>query len=143
MNGVVVKYSEPEDAHKPTRRWRLYPFKGDQALEAIPLHRQSSYLVGRDRLIADIPTDHPSCSKQHAVIQFRAVRSQDELLPKDGSLPPLRVKPYVIDLQSTNGTYVNGERIDDSRYVELKEQDLIKFGFSTRDYVLLVEDLVS
>jgi len=94
VNGVLVKYTEPADAHKPTRRWRLYPFKvkphnpsslilvcsllilhcialqkGDQALEAIPLHRQSSYLVGRDRLVADIPTDHPSCSKQHAAIQ--------------------------------------------------------------------------
>jgi hypothetical protein len=34
------------------------------------LHRrQSMYLFGRERRVADIPTDHPSCSKQHAVIQ--------------------------------------------------------------------------
>ena len=29
------------------------------------------FLFGRDRHIADIPTDHPSCSGQHAVIQVR------------------------------------------------------------------------
>lgn len=33
--------------------------------------RQSSYLFGRDRKVADIPTDHPSCSKQHCVLQYR------------------------------------------------------------------------
>jgi smad nuclear-interacting protein 1 len=33
------------------------------------IQRQSAYLVGRDKTIVDIPVDHPSCSKQHAVIQ--------------------------------------------------------------------------
>lgn len=31
----------------------------------------SSYLFGRERRVVDVPTDHPSCSKQHAVLQFR------------------------------------------------------------------------
>jgi len=30
--GVVIKYSEPLEARKPKRRWRLYVFKGDQEL---------------------------------------------------------------------------------------------------------------
>jgi hypothetical protein len=29
------------------------------------------YLFGRERKVADVPTDHPSCSKQHAVLQYR------------------------------------------------------------------------
>jgi smad nuclear-interacting protein 1 len=33
------------------------------------IHRQSAYLIGRDRTVTDIPLEHPSCSKQHAVIQ--------------------------------------------------------------------------
>jgi hypothetical protein len=37
-------------------------------LEMLHIHRQSAYLFGRDRLVADIPIEHPSCSKQHAVI---------------------------------------------------------------------------
>lgn len=43
--------------------------------DPLPIHRQSVYLFGRERRVADIPTDHPSCSKQHSVLQFRCVRS--------------------------------------------------------------------
>lgn len=39
--------------------------------EPLYIHRQSCYLFGRERRVADVPTDHPSCSKQHAVVQFR------------------------------------------------------------------------
>lgn len=39
------------------------------SIELLHIHRQSAYLIGRDRLVADIAIDHPSCSKQHAVIQ--------------------------------------------------------------------------
>ena len=47
------------------------------------------------------------------------------------------VRPYVIDLGSSNGTFVNNNRIESQRYVELREKDVLKFGFSTREYVLL------
>ena len=73
FNGVVVKYSEPLEARIPKRRWRFYVFKGDETLPTLYLHRQSAYLMGRDRKVADIPLDHPSVSKQHAVLQFRLV----------------------------------------------------------------------
>jgi len=49
-------------------------------------------------------------------------------------------RPYVIDLESTNGTYVNNQRIEPARYYELKEKDMIKFGFSSREYILLHEN---
>lgn len=32
-------------------------------------------------------------------------------------------RPFIIDLESTNGTYVNDERIPESRYYELKASD--------------------
>lgn len=132
FRGVVIKYNEPPEAMKPKRRWRLYPFKGDEALPVLHIHRQSAFLLGRDRRIADIPVDHPSCSKQQAVLQFRAV----PYTRADGA-PGRRVRPYIIDLESANGTYLNGEKIEPRRYHELKEKDVIKFGFSTREYVLL------
>lgn len=81
VNGVVLKYSEPADGRLPNRRWRLYPFKNDEPLEPIPLRKKSFFLLGRDRNVADIPLDHPSCSNQHAVIQFREWKDPDELLP--------------------------------------------------------------
>lgn len=72
FRGVVIKYNEPPEARIPKRRWRLYPFKNDEPLPVMYIHRQSAYLLGRQRQIADIPIDHPSCSKQHAVFQYRS-----------------------------------------------------------------------
>jgi len=132
FRGVVVKYNEPPEARKPKKHWRFYPFKGETALPVLHLHRQSAFLLGRDRRVADIPIDHPSCSKQHAALQFRLV----EFTRADGRLGR-RVRPYVIDLGSANGSYVNGQRIEAERYVELFEKDVVKFGFSSREYVLL------
>ncbi|XP_018582454.1 smad nuclear-interacting protein 1 isoform X2 [Scleropages formosus] len=134
FRGVVIKYNEPPEARIPKRRWRLYPFKNDEALPVMYIHRQSAYLLGRQRKIADIPIDHPSCSKQHAVFQYRLV----EFTRSDGTTGR-KVKPYIIDLGSGNGTYLNNQRIEPQRYYELKEKDVLKFGFSSREYVLLHE----
>ncbi|XP_045136539.1 FHA domain-containing protein DDL-like isoform X2 [Portunus trituberculatus] len=133
-NGVVIKYSQPSEARKPKRRWRWYIFKGDEELPFLPLHRQSAYLIGRDRKVADIPTDHPSCSKQHAVLQYRLVSYNRE----DGT-KGRTVKPYILDLGSANGTFVNNRRIDSKKFVELLEKDVVKFGYSSREYILLHE----
>ncbi|KAM5182491.1 smad nuclear-interacting protein 1 [Mantella aurantiaca] len=134
FRGVVIKYSEPPEARIPKKRWRLYPFKNDEALPVMYIHRQSAYLLGRQRRIADIPIDHPSCSKQHAVLQYRVVG----FTRADGT-PGRRVRPYIIDLGSGNGTYLNNQRIEAQRYYELKEKDVLKFGFSSREYVVLHE----
>ncbi|RVE62919.1 hypothetical protein OJAV_G00162530 [Oryzias javanicus] len=134
FRGVVIKYNEPPEARIPKRRWRLYPFKNDEPLPVMYIHRQSAYLLGRQRKIADIPIDHPSCSKQHAVFQYRLV----QYTRADGTTGR-RVRPYIIDLASGNGTYLNNQRIEPQRYYELKEKDVLKFGFSSREYVLLHE----
>ena len=133
--GVVIKYNEPAEARMPKKRWRLYPFKGDESLPTLYIHRQSAYLVGRDRAVTDFPVHHPSCSKQHAVLQYRLVDSE----APNGRKCRL-IKLYIIDLNSTNGTYVNNKRIEPQRYIELKATDMLRFGFSTREYILLNED---
>ncbi|XP_038077612.1 FHA domain-containing protein DDL-like [Patiria miniata] len=130
--GIVIKYNEPPEARKPKRKWRFYVFKGDEELPIVHIHRQSAYLLGRERLIADLPIDHPSCSKQHAVLQYRLVKYERA----DGTTGK-RVRPYIIDLESSNGTYINNNRIEPKRYYELQEKDVVKFGYSTREYVLL------
>uniref|UniRef100_A0A182IP35 FHA domain-containing protein n=1 Tax=Anopheles atroparvus TaxID=41427 RepID=A0A182IP35_ANOAO len=135
VNGTVIAYAEPPGARKPKRRWRLYPFKGEQTLPTLYIHRQSCYLIGRDRKVCDLPVDHPSCSKQHAVLQYRLVPYQ-----KDDGSTSQRVRPYIIDLESANGTFVNNKKIEPKRYVELLEKDVLKFGFSSREYVLLHEN---
>lgn len=135
VNGVVIKYAEPPEARRSKRLWRFYPFKGTESLQIIHLHRQSCYLIGRDKHICEMTVDHPSCSKQHAALQYRLVPYERE----DGSKGK-HVLPYIIDLESANGTFVNGNKIDPKKYVELREKDVVKFGFSTREYVLLHKD---
>ena len=76
--------------------------------------------------MADLPIDHPSCSRQHAVLQYRLVQN--------------RIRPYIIDLGSSNGTFLNNQKIDPQKYVELMEKDVLKFGYSSREYVLLHEN---
>lgn len=135
VNGVVIKYAEPPEARRPKRKWRLYPFKETQSLNTIHIHRQSCFLIGREKKICEIAVDHPSCSKQHAALQYRSVNYERE----DGSVGK-RVRPYIIDLESSNGTFVNNKKIEPRKYYELFEKDVLKFGFSSREYVLLHED---
>jgi smad nuclear-interacting protein 1 len=72
-----------------------------------------------------------NCSSQHAVIQYRALPNK--------TTGKLQCLPYLIDLESTNGCFINGVRIDAARYYQLKKGDVLRFGASTREYVLMAE----
>lgn len=135
LNGVLLKFTEPLDAAKPTKLWRIYIFKGEEILDVKHVHRNSVFLFGRDERIADFHLAHPSCSKQHAVLQFRAKEKKDDT----GKITRV-VKPYIMDLGSPHKTFLNGSAIEDARYYELLEKDCLKFGGSSREYVLLHDD---
>lgn len=132
VNGVLLKFTEPLDAAQPTKKWRFYVFKDQEVIETLHIHRQSSFLFGKDDRVADILIAHPSCSRQHAVVQFRRIDKKDE----SGRIVKI-VKPYIMDLGSGNKTFLNGSEIEDARYYELLEKDCVKFGLSSREYVLL------
>ena len=167
-NGVVLKWSEPVDAATPDRRWRLYVFQKDELKDTLHIHRQSAYLIGREEKVlrrllwlsihfyfylfikcihtymmnqvADIKLNNPSCSKQHAVIQFR--KTESVIRPAtdiDPAVTKKSTKPYIMDLESTNKTYLNGTAIDSSRYIEMRVKDVLRFGESSKEYVLLCE----
>jgi len=98
--------------------------------------------------ICDVLTQHESCSKQHAIIQFRLVEVKSKKKRSLTDAPKRVVKcvtarpcshnscfltsailclisphrPYLMDLQSSNGTFLNGKRIDDSRYACLLDK---------------------
>ncbi|KAI6904148.1 PLP-dependent transferase [Hortaea werneckii] len=131
----VLKYHEPPEARKPPpkEQWRLYVFKKKDLTDTIHLHERSVWLVGRDQSITDLYVEHPSISKQHAVLQFRYLTSTNEYGDKIS-----RVKPYLIDLDSANGTKLNGEKVGASRYVELVDGDVVVFGESEREYVMML-----
>ena len=138
--GTFIDYDEPEDKCAPERyglRLRLYTFKGDEEIDKpISLANKSRYIFGRDRDAVDIPTDHPSCSKQHAVLQFRNQRKTDVYgETKDD------VAGYLYDNGSTNKTKLNGKVIEAKKYYRLKGSDCVQFGSSTREYVVMDESL--
>ncbi|RMY87182.1 hypothetical protein D0861_05503 [Hortaea werneckii] len=131
----VLKYHEPPEARKPPPKeaWRMYVFKKKDLADTIHLHSRSVWLVGRDQSITDLHLEHPSISKQHAVVQFRYLTATNEYGDKMS-----RVKPYLIDLDSANGTKLNGEKVEASRYVELVDGDVVVFGDSEREYVMML-----
>lgn len=129
--GVKLKFREPPDARAPNTPWRLYVYKENALMETLHISRQSAYLLGRNTDIADIPLLHPSCSTQHAVLQYRL---QPHPADNQGKM---QCQPYLMDLESANGTMINGIRIDSARYYQLKAGDVLQFGASTREYVLM------
>ncbi|KAF4774798.1 FHA domain-containing protein [Colletotrichum scovillei] len=132
---IALKYHEPAEARKPPARdqWKLFVFKGDDVVDTVDLNLRSCWLMGREAAVVDFAAEHPSISKQHAVIQFRHVEKRNEFGDRIG-----KVKPYLIDLESANGTVLNGDKVAESRYYELRDKDVIKLGHSTREYVLML-----
>ncbi|KJZ77162.1 hypothetical protein HIM_03483 [Hirsutella minnesotensis 3608] len=132
---ITLKYHEPAEARKPLPRdeWKLFVFKGNDIVDTIDLNSKSCWLVGRDSAVVDILAEHPSISKQHAVIQFRYTEKRNEFGDKRG-----KVKPYLLDLESANRTTLNDADVPASRYLELRHKDMVKFGHSSREYVVML-----
>ncbi|PRW44332.1 Kanadaptin isoform B [Chlorella sorokiniana] len=93
--------------------------KTGQLLDTLRLGEQGHYTLGRAPN-NDIVLDHPSSSRLHAVIQFRS---------RDGAA-------FLLDPGSTHGTYLNKQRIPAGKHVPLRVGDQLRFGESTRLYVL-------
>ena len=130
-HGVVLKHQEPAEKGMPSKKWRIYVFKDAKPLDRpLMIHQQSSYLFGRDRRVVEVALDHPTCSLQHAVIQYRTTDKRGDVA----------VRPYLMDLKSTNGTFLNGERLEPERYYELLPKDVVTFAESTREYVILTDE---
>ncbi|KAL8708815.1 MAG: hypothetical protein Q9220_006376 [cf. Caloplaca sp. 1 TL-2023] len=137
---IVLKYHEPPTARlpPPSISYLLYTFKPpapEPLSPPIKLHTRTCWLLGRQALVADIPLEHPSISGQHAVLQFRYVRKKDEFGEEKG-----KVRLYVLDLESANGSLLNGEGVPGGRYVEVRGGDVLRWGESGREYVLLVTE---
>eukprot|EP00173_Palmaria_palmata_P001285 Plantae.Rhodophyta-Palmaria_palmata.ctg17.p1 GENE.Plantae.Rhodophyta-Palmaria_palmata.ctg17~~Plantae.Rhodophyta-Palmaria_palmata.ctg17.p1 ORF type:complete len:178 (+),score=30.81 Plantae.Rhodophyta-Palmaria_palmata.ctg17:30-536(+) len=133
-------YHEPANARAPERSapWRLYIFRKGNPLASpgrdcfIRLDRQRYYLFGRDGAICHVAMAHASVSKQHAVIQFRQRVSGDEADEGD-------VVPWLLDLKSRNGTYLNDVRVPSDVFMRIHCGDTLLYGASTREWVLVQE----
>lgn len=68
---------------------------------------------------SDVLLENPTCSKVHAKVKL------------------LGQHPELVDLNSTNGTFLNGRRVAPTAHVVLHDRDIIKFGASSREYLLM------
>ena len=90
-------------------------------VETIGLSGLSSYTLGRNLDVVEIPLEHASCSRQHAKIE------------RDGA-----GSVFVTDLGSAQGTYLDGARepLPPKERTRLAEGSALCFGKSTRTFVL-------
>ncbi|QPG75491.1 hypothetical protein FOA43_002846 [Brettanomyces nanus] len=136
-------YLPPPDQVLPSKSMRYHLFKFDDKVgteNEVPLINGRSFLVvGRDPDLADIVIDIDTedgglVSKRHAVFQFR----------KPSSVEDSSIKLYLLDLGSTNGTFLNGNNVElpKRRYIEMKGHDRLKFGDpeSDTEFVIVEEE---
>ncbi|XP_026754346.1 kanadaptin [Galleria mellonella] len=128
---TVIPYKEP--------KWSgLCPDGSDYALEVlksgvivekIELTKKAYYVFGR-LANCDIVMANPTISRHHAVLQYKAFAEDGE--PPSGW--------YLYDLGSTHGTFLNKDRLKPSHYTRVRVGHQIKFGNSTRSYIVLGPD---
>nr|XP_056706840.1 centrosomal protein of 170 kDa protein B [Euleptes europaea] len=83
-------------------------------------HRLPREMIFVGREDCELMLQSRSVDKQHAVINYD--KEKDE--------------HWVKDLGSLNGTFVNDVRIPDQKYITLKLNDVIRFGYDANMYVL-------
>lgn len=139
INGVVLKYTTPLDKGIPTNDWRLYQFRHKSSEPQIihSLCGIDHFIIGKDIRISNIILNNQSSSRQHAVIQFKKKIINSSENTTNNKVESIIV-PYIIDLESTNGTYLNNEKIESAKYYELKHEDVLNFGDNALDFVVIL-----
>lgn len=112
-------FQVPEWCACPQEKFVLEVLKGGAIIDDIDLSAKSHFFCGRQRAAVDIPMDHPSISRKHAVIVFR----------NDGAV-------MLLDLHSAQGTFLNKSQCHPSNFYRVFVGDIIQFGTSTRRYIL-------
>ncbi|KAK8376160.1 hypothetical protein O3P69_008702 [Scylla paramamosain] len=120
---AAVPYKEPKWSGVPRDGYSFEVLKGGVIVEVVPLNRP--FLVIGRQSQCDLVLEHPSLSRFHCIIQYRAVG--EEGTP---------VGFYVYDLGSTHGSFHNKHRMKPQTYYRLRVGHMLKLAGSTRTLVL-------
>eukprot|EP01094_Clydonella_sp_ATCC50884_P027737 TRINITY_DN8091_c0_g1_i1.p1 TRINITY_DN8091_c0_g1~~TRINITY_DN8091_c0_g1_i1.p1 ORF type:complete len:446 (-),score=191.55 TRINITY_DN8091_c0_g1_i1:755-2092(-) len=125
---IELLYTPPPWSTPPQTPFYFEVREGEQIVDKIPVNVKGSYLIGR-LPICDIVADDATCSRQHAVVQYR---------PGDPDMVTgVRAdEVYIYDLGSTSGTYVNGMPLQAKAYYPLFKGDILQFGQYACAFVL-------
>lgn len=121
--------------------------KDGSIVATLPVSDREHYTIGRQPDVCDILLDHPSISRQHAALQYGENGEHSSvthrLPPKHTPLTHMHIhtvvpgEPYLIDLGSAHGTFLNKKRLAARTYTPLMVGGVVKFGASTRHYHVL------
>ena len=120
----AFQYEEPSWAGIPDKTYCLEILKNGTIVETFKLEGKSYFTVGR-LPICDVPFEHPSLSRYHAILQFKSKPS-----------PEKPVGFYLYDLDSTHGTLHNKNKCFPRTFYRLRVGHMLKFGGSTRTAIL-------
>lgn len=147
-------YIEPKWSLKPDIEllYSIEVLKEGQIVENVEnLQNKAFWTIGKMQN-NDIVMAHPTISRFHAVLQYRPDVNEttnkdddDEEDDDDGSnenekkseeKPKIESGWYLYDLNSTHGSFVNKMKIPPKTYVRVRVGYMLKFGASTRKYIL-------
>lgn len=119
-----LQYKVPESSGNPPVEYTLEVLRNGSIIDYVPLSNRAYTVFGRAP-DSDVVLEHPTISRYHAIVQYKSEFEH-------GQPPGL----YLYDCGSTHGTFINKKRLDPKAYVRIKIGFIIKFGQSTRLYLV-------
>lgn len=121
---TAIPYKEPSwSTLCEEEQFALEVIKNGAIIDNIDLKPKAFHVIGR-LPSCDIPMEHPSLSRHHAVLQYSSGNS--EQYPKGW---------YLYDLDSTHGTWINKNKVPSQKYHRIRVDYVLKFGGSSRYFV--------
>lgn len=116
-------FRPPPWASQPSRvsSLEVYSEAGDKQ-EVLPVDGKAYYVFGRESTAVDVVLKSSDASGTHAALVHH----------EDG-------KSYLIDLQSTHGTFVKGKKLPPNKPTLLADKTPITFGTSKQKYIFFGE----
>ncbi len=119
-----LQYNIPESSAIPPVEFTLEVLRGGSIIDYISLSHRPYTVFGRSP-DSDVVLEHPTISRYHAIVQYKSEFEHGQ---------PAGL--YLYDCDSTHGTFMNKKRLEPKVYVRIKIGYIIKFGQSTRLYLV-------
>uniref|UniRef100_A0A914XTN6 FHA domain-containing protein n=1 Tax=Panagrolaimus superbus TaxID=310955 RepID=A0A914XTN6_9BILA len=114
------RFPVPNWIGTPSEGAHLDCIKGDKLLQKLFVDELPVYYFGRNVELCEIPVEHASCSRVHAVLLFHKHLKRFAL----------------VDLNSSHGTYVSETKIKPLTPIFMDPGTKFYFGASTRRFVI-------
>ncbi|PIK35411.1 hypothetical protein BSL78_27755 [Apostichopus japonicus] len=119
-----LPYKDPSWGGIPSKNYSLEVLKSGKIVETVDLRVKSFYVFGRLEC-CDVTLEHPSISRYHLVLQYRAVGDSE----RDPGF-------YLYDLASTHGSQFNKGPMKAKVYYRIRVGHQFKLGGSSRIFIL-------